>query len=450
MQQDQTARISESGIAPPATAHSSGNAPHDPVQANGNAPQGPVQTDSSAPQVPVHTDGNASQVAARTNGNALRSAPPAGGVSPEAVVRGVTPRVEPEPTHPPRGFCCGVMPSTARPVKLTGDKPGDFTQIIKESSFAWVNFTVEDFGPDAENLTAEFGFSVAAMRGLLSLNRENGILSSYEDLDTEMVLLLPAVKVEKLNVAVFPVLVFVKRGLILTIHTKAVARFMRFARYADTIMRKIPQALSIVDKVTILLDRIISENNERNFDGLRSIEEHGDDMSKLLLDPRTPRSALGPEIYKMKHGLITYLNTLWATMDVVNFIRYGDPEVITDNAKILVRFSVMAEEVNNQISLTEHMSEVLASGLEVLQSIYNNQLQILNNKLAYAVAWLTILGTALLVPNTIATVMSNSVFNLTPADAGWYTVLIIGSTVISTAAAFWFVHKSGWMPKKVE
>jgi magnesium transporter len=420
------------------------------ISANGNAPPGAEQAKESAPQVVTPPNVSAPQVPFPFDGSAPQSGPPTGGISPESAVREVSPRVEPEPMHPLRGFCCGVMPSTSRPVKMTGDKPADFAQIIKESSFAWVNFTVEDFGPEAENLTAEFGFSVAAMRGLLSLNRENGILSSYEDLDTEMVLLLPAVKVEKLNVSVFPVLVFVKRGLILTIHTKAVARFMRFARYADTIMRKIPQALTIVDKVTILLDRIISENNERNFDGLRSIEEHGDEMSKMLLDPSTPRSALGPEIYKMKHALITYLNTLWATMDVVNFMRYGDPEVITDNAKILVRFSVMAEEVNNQISLTEHMSEVLASGLEVLQSIYNNQLQVLNNKLAYAVAWLTILGTALLVPNTIATVMSNSVFNLTAADAGWYTVLIIASTVISTLAAFWFVHKSGWMPRKVD
>ncbi len=59
---------------------------------------------------------------------------------------------------------------------------------------------------------------------------------------------------------------------------------------------------------------------------------------------------------------------------------------------------------------------MLASGLEVLQSIYNNQLQILNNKLALLGAYLAIIGTALLVPNTIATVAGNSMFRFEAGD----------------------------------
>jgi magnesium transporter len=96
------------------------------------------------------------------------------------------------------------------------------------------------------------------------------------------------------------------------------------------------------------------------------------------------------------------------------------------------------------------MSDVLASGLEVLQSIYNNQLQILNNRLALVMTWLTILGTAVLVPNTIATILGNSAFNMGPQDQGWYILLLVSSTIFATWASYWWINKKGLMPRKVE
>jgi len=61
------------------------------------------------------------------------------------------------------------------------------------------------------------------------------------------------------------------------------------------------------------------------------------------------------------------------------------------------------------------MSNVLSSGLEVRQSIYNNQLQNLNNRYALVTAYLTVLGTGFLVPNTIATIMGNGIMEETMA-----------------------------------
>jgi magnesium transporter len=110
----------------------------------------------------------------------------------------------------------------------------------------------------------------------------------------------------------------------------------------------------------------------------------------------------------------------------------------------------LSDDVNRHIALSEHMSDVLASGLEVLQSIYNNQLQILNNRLALVMTWLTILGTAVLVPNTIATVLGNSAFNMGPDDRGWYILLLISTTIFATWAAYWWVNKKGLMPRKVD
>ena len=127
----------------------------------------------------------------------------------------------------------------------------------------------------------------------------------------------------------------------------------------------------------------------------------------------------------MKHALITYMNALWDSVDVTHALRYGDAELITNDEKLLNMISVMIDEVKGQIGLAEHMSEVLASGLEVMQSIYNNQLQSLNNRLAMVMTYLTIVGTAVLVPNTLATILGNCVFDIGPSDLWWYILLMV-------------------------
>jgi magnesium transporter len=87
------------------------------------------------------------------------------------------------------------------------------------------------------------------------------------------------------------------------------------------------------------------------------------------------------------------------------------------------------------------MSNVLSSGLEVMQSIYNNQLQNLNNRFALVTAYLTVLGTAFLVPNTIATIAGSGIMAGTMAAQWWYLPLLILSTVIATACSFlWVLH----------
>jgi len=152
----------------------------------------------------------------------------------------------------------------------------------------------------------------------------------------------------------------------------------------------------------------------------------------------------------MKHALMVYLNGLWQTVDVLNTLRYGDPELLTDDERLLERIGALVIEVNYQVQLAEHMGEVLASGLEVMQSIYNNQLQILNNKLALLVGYLTVLGTAVLVPNTIATIFGVPFFTFGPEFLPYYLLIITLSTVLSIAIAYWWVKKSGLLPKKTD
>ncbi len=342
-------------------------------------------------------------------------------------------------------FCMALPASGGKPLKLTGDNPHDFLQFLKDSSVAWLNFPVKDIKKDAEIIAMSLGFSSTLVPTLLS-----SYLSAYEDRDTELGLMLPAVAVKKFDVLISPILILIRKDLILTMHEENVNRLIRLSRYADAFMRKIKPNLIYEDKITIILTRIIDENINRNFDHLREIEAQGDELSKILTDTMTPRGLIGPEIYNMKHALISYMDTLWATLDVVNSLRHGDAELISDSPKLLARLGILSDDVNRHIALSEHMSDVLASGLEVLQSIYNNQLQILNNRLALVMTWLTILGTAVLVPNTLATIFSNPTFNMGPDDKGWYLALLITSTIVSTWASYWWIKKKGLLPFKVD
>ena len=243
----------------------------------------------------------------------------------------------------------------------------------------------------------------------------------------------------------------IRKKIVFTIHVSLVdKRFIRLRRYSDTILKKIPVDGKTEDMLTALIARIIDANNDSNFRHLRVIEESGDDLNKALMQTTTDRATLAPKIYEMKHALITYMNGLWDSVDVLHALRYGDAELITNDEKMLDIISFMADEVKSQIGLAEHMSEVLASGLEVMQTIYNNQLQSLNNRLALVMTYLTIVGTAVLVPNTLATILGNTIFELDPGDLWWYLILMIGATVLSTLAVWWWLKRRGWLPRDKE
>ncbi len=341
-------------------------------------------------------------------------------------------------------FCSGISASGAA-FQKEGQLSPDFLAATKDCAIVWMDVPVADVKGQAGSLAATLGFDPSLVSVLLE-----GYYAAYEDRTTELGLTLPAIKIERFEVQPLPLIILIRKNLILTIHSTEIKRLERLVRYAETFLKKIPPGLPVEDKITMVLIRIIDQNNEKNFEHLRYLEEQGDELNRLLMDPQTPRTRLGPEIYAMKHGLIGYLNTMWATRGVLESLRYGDAEAITSDDKLLERIGVLAQDVQGQTGLAEHLSEVLASGLEVLQSIYNNQLQILNNRLALVMTALTIVGTAVLVPNTLATILGNSAFGMVRRDLWWYIPLLVGSTVLSTWLAWWWVKSRGWLPKKVD
>ena len=348
------------------------------------------------------------------------------------------PAVEPD-IYSKHWFCAALLASGTT-YRKDAESPAVFKDVLKDAIIAWVDCWTDNFEINALDAATQLGFSKELVVPLITEQHEN-----YQDLGTEMGIKMASVQVKQFEVTIHPLILLLGKNFILTIHPRSIdRRFQRLRRYADTFLKKIPLAAVPEDRLTMLLLRITDETNERNFEHLRQIEDYSDDLNKDMMNPATPRETLGPKIYEMKHALVTYLNALWQTVDVFHALRYGDAELITDNVKLLHRMSIQADDVNHQISLAEHMADVMASGLEVLQTIYNNQLQALNNRLARVMAYLTVAGTALLVPNTLATIMGSSAFNLQPNDQWWYITLLVTSTAVATYFVWLWVRKMGW------
>ncbi len=344
---------------------------------------------------------------------------------------------------------CVSLSTDGRVTMQDADSPECFLDNLKTSLLAWVDYRTSDYEKDVRSGAVALGFSQQLVDALAGNPR-----LLYEDYSSEMGVKLSSIQIrvnDGIDVQNLTTLLLLRRNFILTIHPILVdRRFIRLRRYSETVFKKVPLDICAEDKLTTLLIRIIDQNNDRNFEHLRQIEGRGDDLNRSLMDPQTPRTLLGPQIYNMKHALITYLDALWETVDVLHDLRYGDADLLTNDNALLNRLGYLADDVSRQIGLAEHMSDVLASGLEVLQSIYNNQLQAMNNRMALLMTYLTVLGTAVLVPNTLATIFGNSAFNMGPDDIGWYAALLIISTVVATILTFVWVKRSGFIPKKMD
>ena len=344
----------------------------------------------------------------------------------------------------PRFVCVTVPPHPFKVAKVTADDIHDLTGIAKEGTLTWINFTADDMDSDVLLAACKFGFSDSMARNLVKHDYE-----AYEDNDNELGLVIPAIRVYDLEVDVRPVVMMIRANLIVTVHDKDLSRLVQFSRYADVWLSKLPGMMPTQDKLTMVMTRLIDVINERNYEQLRLIEDKADDISESLLDPTIHFMETGKYIYEVKHSLIVYLNALWRGLDVLNELRYGDAELVSDHPKALQQLQLMCNEQTKHISLTEHTSTVLVSGTTVLQTLHNNQLLIINNRLLLATTWMTILGTAVLVPNTLAT-MFGFIFTAPPEYLWWSLGLIIVSTILSTYVAYLWITRRMPMAEKPE
>jgi len=387
-----------------------------------------------------------------------------------------------------RGFCATLGRRGTR--STLSPEIEDFGHLTKGATVAWVDYVIDDFEKDAVEAAGKAGFSEQLVKKLLL-----DVKGNYEDLDTELGILVPAVHVDGYEANVEPLLILLRNNLLLTIHTHRRTRFYQMRRYAEKYLRKLTKG-NRTDMITLLLARIIEENNSWNFEQLLEIEERTEDLTMALKDDNEVQSGVGDQVYAMKHALMRYLSALWGTADTLSNLRYGDAELVSDKPEILERIVTLHNEVHQQLGLAENLSDVLATGLESLKSIYNNQLQdrnnqlqdlnntlqsrnnllqeknnqlqdlnnalsernnILsehnnqltakNNRLTMLGAFLAILGAGFIVPNTIATVFSQTnIFVFSPSDAWWYLTLIVTSTAATLAIVYLWVKRIGLLP----
>ena len=334
----------------------------------------------------------------------------------------------------PLSFC--ILLYTDGKIERLIDRPlNEYLAAIPGVSLAWIDWSTKNNETDIEQIAQAAGFNKIPVPKLTT-----GFYSAYEDYDTELGIMLPSVTVRVEKMTVHPLFILIRDNYVITVHSDEINRLLRLSRYAPQFFKRISTE-STPNKITLMLERIIDENNDRNFEYLREIEMHGDAISRSLIEEEVAKKKIAHDIYRMKHVLIDYLNVLWATKDVVDSLRYGDADLITNDEKLLGRIGILSDNIDRHIELSEQMSNVLSSGLEVMQSIYNNQLQNLNNRFALVTAYLTVLGTAFLVPNTIATIAGSGIMGGTVAAQWWYIPLLAVSTIVSTLASFlWVLH----------
>jgi magnesium transporter len=349
-------------------------------------------------------------------------------------------------TDQPRFVCVTVPPTPFKVAKVIANDLHDLTGIAKEGELTWIDCSTEDLDTEALLVARKFGFSESMARNLIEHSYE-----AYEDNDIELGLVMPAIKVKELDVDVRPVVMMIKANLIITMHDKSITRLVRFSRYADIWLSKLPAAMPKRDKLTLVMMRLISVINERNNEQLRLIEDRADDISESMLDPNIHYIETGRYIFQVKHSLIIYLNALWRGLDVLNKLRFGDAELVSDHPKVLQQMTFMHSKQTKHIGLTEHVSSILISGTTVLQALYNNQLLIINNRMLMVMTWMTILGTAVMVPNTLAT-MFGFIFNPNvPGDLlPWALAMIILATLASTYWAYWWITRKMPMAESPE
>ena len=303
----------------------------------------------------------------------------------------------------------------------------ELAAIVTSGHLTWIECVVDSISDDSPKILEKCNINMEASL-LLS-----GYVSSYEDRGDTLGLMIPFVIPGNNKALTAPILIFMKKDLIVTIHDDYGGKITRLYNYAPTLLRKLPKNVeNRIDGQTILLARIIDEISEANFSILRLIVERAEQFEIDIAGSRQVTRDISLELSDMKTSLLTFLNAIWASYDTVHNLKYGDADMVSDDEIILGRFEVILGRLDRQIQMAENVMQMVATGVNVVQAE-------VTNKITIFIIWWTVAGTAALVPNTLATV-----FGLYPNHEqlfGPISYALTASAVLSTAFAFYFVRK---------
>jgi Mg2+ and Co2+ transporter CorA len=333
---------------------------------------------------------------------------------------------------------CSLVHITANspPSKFFSEDTTKLAKVAEKAEIAWSNCIVDDVRKDAEAVAAVFKFNINLVKKALE-----GRYSSFVDNETQVALMLPSIQVKSGQIKIHPVIVLIRPGLILTVQDKDITRFANFARYAETHLRKMHAVWDRTDRLTWILLRLIDENNERNYTGIKTLAGQIDKLGKLLADQDLGFAKIADATYDLKHNVTFFLSALWENYHTLRILNHGDIQMLSGRPEILDRFTQLIDENAWYIQLGENLTLILGSGAEAMQDYHNIHLVKFNNILTFVTTWLGVLGTMFLVPNTIATAMASSTFQLGTGDAWWYALMLLTATLVSCGTVYYLVQR---------
>ncbi len=154
----------------------------------------------------------------------------------------------------PLSFCI-ILYKDGRIERLIDRPFEEYLTAIGEASFAWIDFTTKEDDKEIETIAQAASFTRIPIPKLTT-----GFYSAYEDYDTELGIMLPSATVRVDKMTVHPLFVLIRDNFILTVHCDEINRLLRFSRYAPQFFKKIAEE-PMGDKITLVLERIIDENN---------------------------------------------------------------------------------------------------------------------------------------------------------------------------------------------
>ena len=294
-------------------------------------------------------------------------------------------------------------------------------QTISIGNLTWIECVVDDIVTETPKILEKLGIQMDP-KVLLS-----GYVSAYEDAGDTLGIMLPFIVTGDSRTQTSPVLIFMKKDLIVTIHDDYGGKITKLYNYSNSLMRKLPkEPEQWADRQTILLFRLMDEVSETNFSSLRTIVEQAEQLEIDLAGPRQVERDVGFEISNMKRSLLTFLNAVWATHDTVRNVKFGDPDMLTDDDDILEKFEVILGRLDRQIQMAENVMDIISTGITIIQTETSN-------KLTKLIVWLTVAATAVLVPNTVATIFGIPDLHI---SWSWIAPILVISTVISAIVTY--------------
>ncbi len=179
-------------------------------------------------------------------------------------------------------------------VKKTSATLQEIVPSLQDFSLSWLEFVVDDVPEGARGIIDELGITLAPSSVLA------GYYSNYEDEGDVLGVTIPLIRFSSGNVDPSPVLIYVTKKRVLSIHDESVERLLRLSTYSDQFLRKLPSAPDEwVDRQSLLFARIIDEISERNYDTLRLIVERAQSIEIELTAERRPTKVVTLEVSKM-------------------------------------------------------------------------------------------------------------------------------------------------------